>query len=49
VEPQASGVTTASTYLRLDPGREGQPIEKLPVGTRFEMFKRQATLAEVPS
>jgi uncharacterized protein YgiM (DUF1202 family) len=44
VEPQAVGVTTAATNFRLEPGSEGQVIEKLPAGTRFEMFERQATL-----
>jgi len=45
LEPQASGVTTASAYFRIDPGSEGQTIEKLSAETRFDMFERQATLA----
>ncbi|HKY63223.1 MAG TPA: SH3 domain-containing protein [bacterium] len=44
IEPQASGQTIVSTHFRLEPGRDGKPIEKLPAGTRFEMFERLATL-----
>jgi len=44
MEPQASGTTTVSTHLRLEPGREGKSLEKLPAGTHFEMFQRQAIL-----
>ena len=49
IEPQASGMTTAPTYFRLEPGRQGKPIEKLPRGTRFEMFQRQATVLAGPN
>jgi hypothetical protein len=49
MEPQASGVTTAPTYLRLEPGREGKVIEKLPKGTRFEVFQRQAAFPKRPN
>ncbi len=43
IEPQAAGIITAPTFFRLEPGRQGTPVEKLPTGTRFEMFERQAT------
>jgi hypothetical protein len=49
VNPQASGITTAATWLRLDPGRHGQGVEKLAAGTQLEMFARQAILRELPS
>lgn len=49
IEPQASGVTTAATWLRLEPGRNGQGIEKLGAGTRLEMFERRALLREASS
>jgi hypothetical protein len=49
IEPQATGVTTAPTFLRLEPGRDGTPVEKLPTGTHFEMFERQATYRFKPT
>lgn len=49
MEPQASGLTVAPTFLRLEPGREGKAVEKLPMGTRFEMFQRLATLPPRPT
>lgn len=49
IEPQASGKTTAATFLRLQPGRDGQGLEKLAPGTSFEMFERRALLKEPPT
>jgi hypothetical protein len=49
VPPQALGVTSASTWLRLEPGRDGPGLEKLESGTRFEMFERRAILREPPA
>src|SRR5262249_20819374 len=31
-ETQASGTTTTPTYLRVEPGRQGKTVEKLPTG-----------------
>lgn len=43
-EVQAVGVTTTPTFLRLEPGRQGKPVEKLAAGTAFAMYQRQAIL-----
>jgi hypothetical protein len=49
VEPQAQGRTSAATFLRLEPHREAQGVEKLSAGVAVEVFERRASMHEVPA